>query len=66
MTEDEKNAFQEARNALMALTGGTQCTPMEKEFFISGYFLGKYSKSFSSVLDPVVKTDNSTIDLFGQ
>lgn len=66
MTEDEKNAFQEARNALMALTGGTQCTPMEKEFFIRGYLLGKDSKRLLSVLNPIAKTDNSTIDLFGQ
>jgi hypothetical protein len=66
VTDDEaKKAHQEARCALQMLTGGVICTPMEKEFFIRGYLLGKDSKSLVGVLNPVCKTDNSTIDLFG-
>ena len=66
MTDEEgKKALLEARNALQVLTGGVICTPMEKEFFIRGYLLGKDSKSLVGVLDPVSKTDCSTIDLFG-
>jgi hypothetical protein len=66
VTDDEaKKAHQEARCALQMLTGGVICTPMEKEFFIRGYLLGKDSKSLVGVLNPVCQTDNSTIDLFG-
>lgn len=65
MTEEEaKKALQEARSALQMLTGGVICTPMEREFFIRGYLLGKNSKSLVGVLDPVSKADCSTIDLF--
>ena len=63
MTE-EKDTLEEARNALYSMLSGVSCTPMEKEFFIRGYFLGKYSKSLVRVLDPVAKTDRATIDLF--
>lgn len=66
MTEDEgKKAVQEARTALQMLTGGVICTPMEREFFIRGYLLGKDSKSLVGMFDPVSKSDCSTIDLFG-
>lgn len=66
MTDDEgKKALQEARSALQMLTGGVICTPMEREFFIRGYLLGKDSKSLVGMLDPVSKSDCSTIDLFG-
>lgn len=65
MTEEEtKKALDEARSALQMLTGGVICTPMEREFFIRGYLLGKDSKSLVGMLNPVVKTDCSTIDLF--
>ena len=65
MTDDEaKNAHQEARCALQVLTGGVICTPMEKEFFIRGYLLGKDSKSLVCMLNPVSQADNATIDLF--
>jgi len=63
--EEGKKAVQEARSALQVLTGGVICTPMEREFFIRGYLLGKDSKSLVSVLNPVCQADNSTIDLFG-
>lgn len=63
--EDAKKALQEARSALQMLTGGVICTPMEREFFIRGYLLGKDSKSLVGMLDPVSKSDCSTIDLFG-
>lgn len=63
MTE-EKDTLEEAKNALRSMLAGVSCTPMEKEFFIRGYFLGKYSKSLVGVLDPVAKTDRATIDLF--
>jgi len=62
---EEKDTLEEARNALHSMLAGVGCTPMEREFFIRGYFLGKYSQSFVRVLDPVAKTDRSTIDLFG-
>lgn len=66
MTDDEaKKALQEARSALQMLTGGVICTPMEKEFFIRGYLLGKDSKSLVGVFNPISQTDCSTIDLFG-
>lgn len=66
MTEDEgKKAVQEARTALQMLTGGVICTPMEREFFIRGYLLGKSSKTFCEPSFPVVNADKSTIDLFG-
>lgn len=66
MTDDDaKKALQEARSALQMLTGGVICTPMEREFFIRGYLLGKDSKSLVGMLDPVSKADCSTIDLFG-
>jgi hypothetical protein len=65
VTDDEaKKAHQEARCALQMLTGGVICTPMEREFFIRGYLLGKDSKSLVCMLDPIVKADCSTIDLF--
>jgi len=63
--EEGKKAVQEARTALQVLTGGVICTPMEREFFIRGYLLGKSSKAFGEPSFPVVNTDKSTIDLFG-
>ena len=66
MTEEEKKrAIQEARIALQTITGGIICSAMEREFFIRGYLAGKDSKSLVGMLDSVVKTDSSTIDLFG-
>lgn len=63
MTEEEgKKALLEARNALQVLTGGVICTPMEKEFFIRGYLLGKDSKSLVGV--QVDKEDCFTRDIF--
>lgn len=65
MTDEEgKKALLEARSALQVLTGGVICTPMEREFFIRGYLLGKDSKSLIGMLDPVSQADNATIDLF--
>ena len=64
--EEEKRAIQEARTALQTITGGIICSPMEREFFIRGYLAGKDSKSLGGVLDSVVKSDCSTIDLFGE
>lgn len=66
MTEEEKKrAIKEARIALQTITGGIICSAMEREFFIRGYLAGKDSKRLVGVLDSVVKTDSSTIDLFG-
>jgi hypothetical protein len=45
------------------LTGGVICTPMEKEFFIRGYLLGKDSKSLVGV--QVDQEDCFTKDIFG-
>jgi len=64
VTDDEaKKAHQEARCALQMLTGGVICTPMEKEFFIRGYLLGKDSKSLVGV-DSQVNVDCFTKDIF--
>lgn len=64
MTDEEaKKAHQEARCALQMLTGGVICTPMEKEFFIRGYLLGKDSKSLVGV--QVDQEDCFTKDIFG-
>jgi hypothetical protein len=64
VTDDEaKKAHQEARCALQMLTGGVICTPMEKEFFIRGYLLGKDSKSLVGV--QVDQEDCFTKDIFG-
>lgn len=60
--EDAKKALQEARSALQMLTGGVICTPMEREFFIRGYLLGKDSKSLVGV--QVDKEDCFTRDIF--
>lgn len=66
MTDEQmEKTLLDAKRALETMLSGVKCTPMEKEFFIRGYFLGKDSKSLIGVFDPVVKTDCSTIDLFG-
>jgi len=65
VTDDEaKKAHQEARCALQMLTGGVICTPMEKEFFIRGYLLGKDSKSLVGVQEN--KDDCFTRDIFSE
>jgi hypothetical protein len=61
---DQKDTLDEARSALQSMLAGVSCTPMEKEFFIRGFFLGKYSDSLQGVGKPVCKTDSATIDLF--
>jgi hypothetical protein len=62
--EEAKKAHQEARCALQMLTGGVICTPMEKEFFIRGYLLGKDSKSLVGVR--VDQEDCFTRDIFSE
>ena len=65
MTDEEgKKAVQEARTALQMLTGGVICTPMEREFFIRGYLLGKDSKSLVGM--QVDKEDCFTRDIFSE
>lgn len=61
MTE-EKDTLEEARSALYSMLSGVSCTPMEKEFFIRGYFLGKYSKSL--VNQQQTNDDCFTKDIF--
>lgn len=61
---DQKDTLDEARSALQSMLAGVSCTPMEKEFFIRGFFLGKYSDSLQSVGKPVGKTNGSSIDFF--
>lgn len=60
-----KKTYLEAQKALETMLAGVKCTPMEREFFIRGYLLGNDGKSLVDVVDPVAKTDNATIDLFG-
>jgi hypothetical protein len=62
MTE-EKDTLDEARNAIQSMLAGVSCTPMEREFFIRGYFLGKYSKSLVGV-DSQGNVDCFTKDIF--
>lgn len=63
MTDEEgKKAVLEARTALQVLTGGVICAPMEREFFIRGYLLGKDSKSLIGM--QVDKEDCFTRDIF--
>lgn len=60
---EEKDTLEEARNALHSMLAGVSCTPMEREFFIRGYFLGKYSQSFVRV-DSQGNVDCFTKDIF--
>jgi hypothetical protein len=47
------------------LTGGVICTPMEKEFFVRGYLLGKSSKALCVPSLPVVDPNQASIDFLG-
>ena len=64
MISQTKQTYLQAQKALETMLAGVKCTPMEREFFIRGFFLGQDSKSLIGVVDPVGKTDCSTIDLF--
>jgi hypothetical protein len=64
MNEEDKKA----RKALEEILAGSQCTHKERLFFLLGYERGmlEHRQSLGGGSNPVVQTDSSTIDLFGQ